>query len=165
MLPYTFLPTKTWGTWGEIQKCSAKGNVLLRVTSASLRDLLYLHSHTAATHLHSHIAERPFQTCHDKPYDLCWEHTAHAVIVEIRQWQSDLVWRRVTEGWPQANMSQLVLASYHIHKHALVWLVWFKWRCWLFTSTGGFGSGPELNGSKAIGWDFALTESISRTCT
>lgn len=34
----------------------------------------HTHKHTFTTHLHIHTAQRPFYTCHDKPYDLCWTH-------------------------------------------------------------------------------------------
>lgn len=58
MLPYTFLSTKPWGTWGEIQKCSAKGNVLVRVTSFSLGDLLCPLTHTHTNHTPAYTQQR-----------------------------------------------------------------------------------------------------------
>lgn len=63
--PTLFSPTKPWGTWGDIQNCSARGNVLLRVTGSSLGDLLYrpppfpTHTNIHLLHTCAHTAERP----------------------------------------------------------------------------------------------------------
>ncbi len=165
MLPYTFLLMKPWGTWGEIQNCSAKGNVSLRVTSSSLGDLLYPHTHSHPPYLHTHTHTH----CRKALLHLSWKtlwsvlkthcsccHCENTAVTErLSVTAGD--WRLATGKYVTASlgftslpymwyslacMSQLKMLV--VHKHRRAW------------------QSPR---GKWIGWDFVLAESISQTCT
>lgn len=168
MLPYTFLSTKPTGTWGEIQKCSAKGNVLLRVTSSSLGGFTVLyphtHKHNPTTHLHTHTTERPFYTCHDKPYDLYWTH--HSC---CHCWNTAVTERLsvTTSDWRLA-IGKYVTASWDFTSHPYTW---FSLACMIQVKTFVVYKHRHTWQRPRLKWMISnrlwlcLTVSISHTCT
>lgn len=138
--PTLFSLRKPWGTWGEIQNRSAKGNVLLRVTSSSLGDLLYPHTHTHSREALLHLSWQTLWSvlrthcscCH------CW---GTAVTERLSVTAGD--WRLATGKYVTASLGvtshpytcfslacMIQLKMFVVYKHRHAWqgprLKWMK---------------------------------------
>lgn len=143
------------------RKCITEGHKLqFRGFTVPSRTQIQFH----CTPTYTHTAERPFYTCHDKPYDLCWTHRScchcwnTAVAEQFSLMLSDwrlAIGKYVTASWdftshPYTWFSlacMIQLKMFVVYKHRHTWQL------------------PRLKWMKSNRLWLRLTVSISQTCT